>query len=112
MSRKYGLRLGMLDLVLALVIVLGGCGSGGGGGKYVPPAPAGVRLTSITIDPNNPAIAAGTSVQLQATGNYSNGTTRNLTDTVTWTSNDGTIAQVSSSLPTKGLTTGRVPVPR
>jgi uncharacterized protein YjdB len=97
----------LLVLTLTLAIVAGGCGSGSSGGAIQPPV--GVKLTSITIDPNDPSIADGTTLQLQATGNYSDGTTKDLTGTVTWTSNDGSVAQVSSSFPTEGLATAQSP---
>ena len=43
-------------------------------------------LTSITITPPNPSIANGTSVQLTATGTFSDGTTQDLTGSASWTS--------------------------
>jgi trimeric autotransporter adhesin len=63
-------------------------------------------LTSITITPPNPSIAKGTTVQLIATGNYTDGSTQDLTSQVSWTSGDNTIAQVSGALGTIGLVTG------
>ena len=63
-------------------------------------------LTSITIAPTNPSIAKGTSVQLTATGSYTDGSTQNLTSQVSWTSGDNTIVQVSNAAGTNGLVTG------
>ncbi|HEY0703080.1 MAG TPA: Ig-like domain-containing protein [Candidatus Acidoferrales bacterium] len=54
-------------------------------------------LQSITIMPANPTAAAGNSQGLTATGNYSDGTTQDLTKIVNWTSSDTTTAQVNTS---------------
>jgi uncharacterized protein YjdB len=62
-------------------------------------------LTSIVITPPDPSVADGTTVQLTATGDFSDGTTEDLTDEVSWTSSNGTIAQVSDVPNTQGLVT-------
>jgi hypothetical protein len=59
-------------------------------------------LTSITITPPNPSIANGTSVQLTATGHFSDGTTANITTSANWTSTADATATVNST----GLVTG------
>ena len=60
-------------------------------------------LTSIVISPSNPApIAKGTTEQFTATGMYTDGSTQNLSSTVTWTSANATIAMVDAN----GLATG------
>ena len=66
-------------------------------------------LTSITVTPGAYTIASGTAVQFHATGNYSDGTTLDLTTTATWSSSDGTIATVSNSAGSQGLATGVAP---
>jgi uncharacterized protein YjdB len=63
-------------------------------------------LTSITVTPANPTIAKGTMVQLTAIGNFSDGTTENLTSQVSWTTGNNAIAQVSDVAGTNGLVTG------
>jgi uncharacterized protein YjdB len=63
-------------------------------------------LTSITITPPDSPIAKGTTLQATATCNFSDGTTEDCTDEVSWTSADSGIAQVSDTSPTKGLVTG------
>ena len=63
-------------------------------------------LTAITITPPNSAIASGTSKQLIATGNFSDGTTQNLTAFVTWTSSNPSVAAVSNAADSQGLVTG------
>ena len=61
-----------------------------------------VTLTSLTITPVNPSIANGTSVQLTATGIFSDGSTQNLTNSASWTSSSTSVATVNST----GLVTG------
>jgi uncharacterized protein YjdB len=57
----------------------------------------GPTLVSIAITPANPSIAVGTTEQLTATGTYSDGSTQNLTNSVTWTSSAATVATVSNT---------------
>jgi uncharacterized delta-60 repeat protein len=51
-------------------------------------------LQSITVSPATASIARGSQLGYTATGNYSDGTTRNLTSAVTWTTGNGTIASI------------------
>ena len=92
-----------LLLILAIPVLLGSllqaCGGSGG-------APAPSNIASITIDPVNPAIAVGTTVQLHATANFKNKTTKDITESATWVSADTTVANVSSVPSTKGLSSG------
>ena len=67
-------------------------------------APA--TLTSITVKPANPKIAAGSAVQMVATGNYSDGSKQDLTALATWTSSDQSVAQVSNAPNSQGQVTG------
>ena len=59
-------------------------------------------LQSITITPVAPILAAGTSLQLTATGVYSDQTTIDLTNQVSWTTSNDNIATVDPT----GLLTG------
>ncbi len=61
-----------------------------------------VNLTSIAVTPVSSTIAAGMTGQFTATGSYSGGFMQNITNSVTWTSSDTTIATLSPS----GLATG------
>jgi 6-phosphogluconolactonase (cycloisomerase 2 family) len=56
-----------------------------------------VTLVSITITPAAPTLFNGTTQQLTATGNYSNGTHQTLTTGITWTSSVPTVATVSAA---------------
>jgi uncharacterized protein YjdB len=59
-------------------------------------------LTTITVTPATPSVVAGDTLQLTATGSYDDGSTKNITGTVTWTTSDNGVATVSSG----GLLTG------
>jgi CxxC motif-containing protein (DUF1111 family) len=61
-------------------------------------------LVSIGVTPANPSAAAGTTQQFTATGNYSDGSTQNLTTQVTWTSSSSA-ATISNTTGSNGLAT-------
>jgi large repetitive protein len=54
-------------------------------------------LKSITVTPTNPSIALGATQQFVATGQFSNGSTANLTDAVTWSSSVPGVASISAT---------------
>jgi hypothetical protein len=54
-------------------------------------------LKSITVTPTNPSIASGTTQQFVATGQFSNGSTANLTNSVTWSSAATGVASISTT---------------
>lgn len=60
-------------------------------------------LESIDVTPASPSIALGLNQQFTATGNFSDGTTQNLTSTVTWTSSDPAVATISNAMGSQGL---------
>jgi hypothetical protein len=62
-------------------------------------------LQFISLDPINPSIAMGTFQQFTATGNYSDGSTYDLTDFVTWGSSIGSVASISNAVGSKGFAT-------
>jgi len=72
-------------------------------GTGVVPAPV---LVSIAINPSSPVVLPGGALQLTAIGNYSDGSTADLTSTVSWSSAQPTIATIGSTAGTQGLTTG------
>jgi len=63
-------------------------------------------LQSITITPNPASLPAGTSLQLTATGHYSDGTAQDVTGSSVWSSTDTTIATVSASGIVAGVKVG------
>ena len=62
----------------------------------------GATLSSITVTPANRSIAKGTTQQFTATGNYSDGSTLNITQTVTWASSKTAVATISNAAGSKG----------
>jgi uncharacterized protein YjdB len=62
-------------------------------------------LVSISLSPQSPLIALGSNQQFTATGTYSDGSTQNITDFVTWTSGTQTVATISNSAGSQGLAT-------
>lgn len=67
---------------------------------------AGTNLTSITISPAGPSVPVNTTVQLTATGNYSDGSTRDLTLLVSWSSSTIANATVDVAGLVKGIAAG------
>ena len=59
-------------------------------------------LQSIDVSPPNPTIDVGQTVQFQATGRYSDASTSDITNDVTWGINDQNVASITSA----GLATG------
>jgi len=62
-------------------------------------------LTSIDLTPDESTIANGTKLQFAAIGNFSDGTTQDLTTLVAWGSSNAAVATISNSTLTKGLAT-------
>ena len=99
-SRAFGLT--RLAGLLGLVALLAACGGGGGGGDSTNPPP-NVTLSSIAVTPASASVVAGSTLQFTATGSYSDGTTKDLTATVNWTSSDASKATIVAN---SGLATG------
>ncbi len=84
---RQGVLLAGRILFLALFGLLASCG---GGGSATPTA----TLQTITVTPAQPQVAVGGSEQFTATGNYSDGSTQNLTGQVTWSSATASVATI------------------
>jgi hypothetical protein len=102
---------GMLKSALAislasLTIALWGCGSGSQASQPQAAQPQVKSLTSISITPANPVVTVGQSQQLTVTGNYSDGTTQNLTSSVTWSVSPSSVAKVNSAGMAQAQATG------
>ncbi|MBI3610267.1 MAG: Ig-like domain-containing protein, partial [Nitrospirae bacterium] len=66
-----------------------------------------LTLSSITVTPVNPTITVGQAQSFTATGIFSDGSTRILTDgEVTWSSGNTTVATMDTTGPATGLRTG------
>jgi trimeric autotransporter adhesin len=84
-------RHAFLSIILSTTLLLSSCNFFGNS-----------TLTSITITPETPSVAVGATQQMVATGTYSDGSTSNISSSVTWTSSDVETATVGST----GLVTG------
>jgi hypothetical protein len=91
------LRFGVgLITVLVLGLALAGCGGGSSSSTTTTPPPA-VVLKSIAVSGPTTAISGQTGLQYKATGTYSDGSSKDLTSTATWSSSVQSVATVSSS---------------
>ena len=62
-------------------------------------------LVSIAVSPVNPSVAAGTAQSFTATGTYTDGSTQTLTTSVTWSSSDSSVANISNAAGSQGQAT-------
>ena len=65
-----------------------------------------ITLTSIAVTPTNSSILTGVSRQFTATGTYSDGSTQNLSNQVTWASSNTRVATINTSGLATGISTG------
>lgn len=91
-------------LLSTMLVVLAACGGGSSGGSGAPSAPA--TLVSMTMTPANPTQQLGTSLQLSVRGNYSDGSTQDLTGSASWNSSMAIVANVAPGGAVNALTTG------
>jgi trimeric autotransporter adhesin len=66
-------------------------------------------LKSVTVTPATATVAEQTATQFNAVGTFGDGSTQNLTSSVSWTSSPASVATVSNASPTKGLAAGVAP---
>ncbi|MGE0529404.1 MAG: Ig-like domain-containing protein, partial [Bdellovibrionales bacterium] len=64
-------------------------------------------LNSVTLSPANTTIPDGTSVQFQATGSYSDGSSVDITEDVVWFTSDMTIASINNVAGSRGEARGQ-----
>ena len=60
-------------------------------------------LAAVGVTPPTPSVALGTDLAFAATGTFSNGSTQDLTDAVTWSSTSPAVASVSNAAGSAGL---------
>jgi hypothetical protein len=77
-------------LILALMIGCGGGSSNSSSGATT------VTLLSLAVVPANPNIYVGSTIQLTATGTFSDNTTQDITASVTWSSSAASVATNSN----------------
>src|SRR5712692_4236788 len=78
-----------------------------GSGSSTPPMKT--TLQSIAVSPANPQLALGASQQFTATGKLTDGSTQDLTQTVTWSSSDATVMLVNNYAGRMGIGNTRGP---
>jgi hypothetical protein len=88
-----------LLLLIGYAVVTTGCGGGNsGGGGNPPPPPPPATLEVVVVSPQNPVITDSAVIQaFTATGHYSDGTTKDLTASATWSSTNTGAATVNAS---------------
>jgi len=87
--RHFSLRWTSVLLPLCALLLLSSCAG-------TPPT-SEATLKSISVMPANPTIAVGANQPFTATGNYSDGSTKNLTGSVTWQSQNTNAATIAPS---------------
>ncbi len=90
MKKPFMRMAGSALLTLLLGFFLSGCG----GGSTPPPTP---QLVSIKLTPSNPILVRGTTLQLTATGSFSDQTTKDLSTQVRWASSNVSIVTIDNS---------------
>jgi uncharacterized protein YjdB len=84
-------KLGSCLLSVLLISTMVGCA----GTSSAPPVT--VTLDAISVTPSASSIAFGTTQQFKAMGSFSDGSSQDITSSVTWSSSDNTIATISGS---------------
>src|SRR6266852_7783836 len=92
---------------LSLLIACGGGGQSGGSGSTSALAPS---LSSLQVTPATMSISAGATQQFTATGKFSDGSSKDMTSSVQWSSSDSTFATVNSAGAASGVAVGVVTV--
>jgi len=82
---------------------------GGGASSSGSSAPSQATLQSIQVTGTSSSLTVPASTQLTATGKYSDGSTKDLTQTATWSSSDASIATVVGGLVT-GMAQGKTTI--
>ena len=93
----------------SLCLLLAGCSGNGtkssgqpsSGGQPVP-----ASLSGLSVTPNAASIAATSTVTLHAMGSYSDGSSKDLSSSATWTSSNSNVATVSTSGVVTGVASG------
>jgi len=103
--------LGVLTVASSLAFTACGGGAGASSTTSHPSTPSNPpTLQTITVSPSAPSLAVGQSQQLSATALYSDGSNKDVTATVTWSSSDSSVASVDSAGMVKAKAQGSVTV--
>ena len=85
-------------IALPLVALLSACGGSGGGSSDTTTVVTNTPvLAGLSVTPLDPAIQSGSTIQLTATGTFSDNSTANLTDQLTWSSSAPGVATASGT---------------
>ncbi len=87
---------------LALILITSGLIGCGGS---APPTPEQLTLTSISVTPASASYQVSATQQFTATAHYSDGSSKDITQSATWSSSDTSVATVSNSSGTQGTAT-------
>jgi len=96
-------------ILFSVLASLAACGGGGDGGSAANGPPGGgtaVTLKSLAITSGSSTVTTGSTVAFAATGTFSDGTTKDLTQQLTWTSSSTGVATVASGGSMAGIATG------
>ncbi len=104
--KRFKMKAYLVLTLLLGVFLLSGCGGGsdsiGESGGDAGTNDAGATLTAIAVTPVDPSIPSGVTKQFTATGNYSDGTSDDITASVIWSSGEVQVATMNDG----GLATG------
>jgi trimeric autotransporter adhesin len=93
--------------IVLLCLIFSGCGAGSLGPGVGSPSRS---LVSIAITPANAALLLGTLQQFTATGTYSDHSSQDITDSVTWSSSDTSVASIAGGGLAAALSLGSVTI--
>jgi trimeric autotransporter adhesin len=82
---------------------------GGAGGPFIGSTRLDVKslsATGITVTPSSASVPLNSTIRLTARASFTDNTTEDLTDSVTWNSSNPSIASVSNAAGTSGVVTG------
>lgn len=99
----------ILAIIAFTIALLIGCGGGGGNSVTPVPTPPPATLQSIAVSPQNGTVAAGLTIQFTATGTFSDGSTRSITN-ASWISSDTSVATIDSTGLAKTLKQGAISI--
>jgi trimeric autotransporter adhesin len=105
--------LSVVTCIFTSLLLLNACSGGGnsgtGNGLASDPGTT-ASLSSILVTPGAASIQAGSAQQFSAIGTYSDGSTRDISATVQWSSSNASVASVSSSGMVNGAASGQTTV--
>ncbi len=104
---RRGCAIWILSFVPLLLISCSGLKSSQNGNA---PSPNQATLTSLSVTPATTSVNVSATVSFMATGNYSDGTTKDLTSLVQWNSSNSAVASVSATGVATGMAKGNATI--